>query len=69
MKEHKIQICDECKSEFYKDSSEIENLCPKCSSILYGYKNCEHNFIDNRCEKCYWNGKSSKYIEKIKNNK
>ncbi len=34
---HKITICDECGSEFYKDSSSMENLCPECSNILYGY--------------------------------
>jgi predicted RNA-binding Zn-ribbon protein involved in translation (DUF1610 family) len=69
MKKNKIRICDECKSEFNKDSSEMENLCPECSSILYGYQNCEHNFKGNRCEKCFWNGKSSEYIDKLRNNK
>ena len=62
----KLNICDECNSEFNKESSEMENHCPECSLVLYGYPNCEHNFIENRCEKCYWNGKSSEYIEKLK---
>lgn len=66
MEQHKVQICDECKSEFNKESSEMEKLCPECSSILYGYKNCEHVIKGKRCIKCYWNGKSSEYIEQLK---
>ena len=58
--------CDECKSKFYKDQSLMQNLCPECASILYGYPKCLHNFKNNRCEKCYWNGNSSEYIEHIK---
>jgi predicted RNA-binding Zn-ribbon protein involved in translation (DUF1610 family) len=69
IEKNKIKICDECKSEFNKDTSEMESLCPECSSILYGYQNCEHHFIENRCEKCYWNGNSSEYIKQIRNNK
>lgn len=61
-----VKTCDECKSEFYIDSSVMENLCPECASILYGYKNCEHKFVNNRCEKCHWNGNSNSYLEKIK---
>lgn len=64
-----IKICDECKSEFYKDSSLMENLCPECSNILYDYKNCEHEFTNQRCVKCYWNGNSSSYLDKIKTSK
>lgn len=59
-------VCDECKSEFYKDSSLMQNLCPECASILYGYQKCDHNFKDNRCKKCYWNGNSSEYIDSLK---
>jgi len=65
----KLKICSECNSEFNKETSKMENLCPECSSVLYGYQNCEHIFKENRCEKCYWNGKSSEYIEKLKNYK
>ena len=64
-----LKKCDECKSEFYTETSEMENLCPECSSVLYGYQNCEHSFKENRCEKCYWNGESSEYINNLKNNK
>jgi predicted RNA-binding Zn-ribbon protein involved in translation (DUF1610 family) len=66
VKESKIRICDECKSEFNKEISEMEYLCPECSSILYGCKKCDHVFKDNRCIICYWNGNSSEYISKIK---
>ena len=63
---HKIMICDECGSEFYKDSSSMENLCPACSNILYGYENCDHEFVNDRCFKCYWNDNSSDYLDKVK---
>lgn len=62
-----IKICNECKSEYYKDKSVMENLCPECSNILYGYKNCKHEFDNLRCVKCYWNGNSTDYLNKIKN--
>jgi predicted RNA-binding Zn-ribbon protein involved in translation (DUF1610 family) len=62
----RIKICDECKSEFYKDSSQMQSLCPECSNLLYGYQNCEHKFVENRCLKCYWNGNSNDYLDKIK---
>jgi predicted RNA-binding Zn-ribbon protein involved in translation (DUF1610 family) len=62
-----IKICNECKSDFYKDSSLMENLCPECAHILYGYENCEHDFTNQKCcKKCYWNGKSSEYVNKLK---
>ena len=41
---HSIAICDECESEYYQDTSKMSNLCPECSSILYGYENCVHKF-------------------------
>lgn len=61
-----IGICSECKSEFYKQFSAIEHLCPECASALYGYKNCQHEFANVRCKKCYWNGNSSDYIDQLK---
>lgn len=61
-----LKVCDECKSEFYKSASLMENLCPECASLLYGYKNCEHQFENKRCNKCYWNGNSSDFLDKIK---
>lgn len=62
-----MKVCDECKSDFYKDSSLMPNLCPECAHILYEYENCAHDFKDQkRCTKCYWDGSSSKYLNKIK---
>lgn len=48
-----IKICDECESKYFADSSKMANLCPNCSHYLYGYKNCQHIFIDGRCINCY----------------
>lgn len=64
-----IIICDECKSEFYDDSSPMKNLCPECAHILYEYENCNHKFENQRCIKCCWNGVSSEYISKLKSEK
>ena len=61
-----INTCDECNSQYYSDTSEMSSLCPECSHILYGYKNCEHQFENGRCIKCFWNGKKSDYILKLK---
>jgi predicted RNA-binding Zn-ribbon protein involved in translation (DUF1610 family) len=61
-----IKVCDECKSEYYARTSKMKNLCPECSHVLYGYKNCDHQFINGRCVKCFWNGSASEYIEKLK---
>ncbi len=61
-----IIICDECESEFYQAHSKMISLCPECANTLYGYDNCQHDFIDGRCLKCYWDGSSSTYIEKLK---
>lgn len=64
-----IHTCKECESEFYSNSSFMQHLCPECSSILYGYKNCDHEFENQRCIKCYWNGNSTPYLDKIKSKK
>lgn len=39
-----ITFCDECNSDYYTDISQMENLCPECSYILYGCQNCNHDF-------------------------
>ncbi|MEN9488332.1 MAG: hypothetical protein RL494_597 [Bacteroidota bacterium] len=57
------EICSECQSEFYVATSKMENLCPECAFYLYGYKNCEHQFENERCVKCYWNGNHSDYMK------
>ncbi|MDF9796328.1 putative RNA-binding Zn-ribbon protein involved in translation (DUF1610 family) [Catalinimonas alkaloidigena] len=61
-----IRICDECYSEYYADTSRMGKLCPNCSHFLYGYDNCQHVFRNGRCEKCYWNGETTKFIESLK---
>ncbi len=42
-------ICIECESDYFKDSSKMAELCPECSSILYGYPNCKHHFENGNC--------------------
>ncbi len=69
MEKRTINICDECNSKYYKDTSIMNNLCPNCSFYLYGYKNCNHKFKNGKCIKCLWNGNTSLYIEKIINQK
>jgi predicted RNA-binding Zn-ribbon protein involved in translation (DUF1610 family) len=63
---NKIDTCDECGSGYFTDTSLMSNLCPECSHILYGYKNCEHEFENGKCIKCFWNGNVSVYIKKLK---
>jgi predicted RNA-binding Zn-ribbon protein involved in translation (DUF1610 family) len=64
--ESEITLCNECVSEYYSLTSKMSNLCPECSHILYGYENCNHEFINSRCEKCFWNGNTSEYLKRIK---
>lgn len=64
-----LKTCEECKSEFYPNTSQMRELCPECSSILYGYKNCDHQFENGRCIKCYWNENRSDYIQELLNKK
>lgn len=62
----KIAVCSECGSEFLKASSHMAGLCPECAHILYSYPNCSHVFKNGRCIYCYWNGKKSRYIKRMK---
>ena len=66
IKDAHIIICEECKSEFFSHVSKMASLCPECSYILYGYKNCDHIFKDGRCIYCFWNGNQSEYLKKLK---
>ncbi|PKH52109.1 hypothetical protein CXF68_16045 [Tenacibaculum sp. Bg11-29] len=58
-----ISFCNECNSEYYKESSKMIGICPECSFKLYGYDNCEHKFENGRCITCYWNGNISNYLK------
>ena len=62
----KLSTCNECDSEYYTDTSEMNDLCPECSHILYGYEYCTHQFENGRCIKCFWNGNESGYIHQLK---
>jgi len=64
-----LNICDECKSEYYVHSSVMSGLCPECAHQLYGYPNCSHIFIDGRCTRCHWNGQTSTYMKRGKGGK
>lgn len=66
---NEMKKCEECKSEYFSNTSQMKNLCPECSHILYGYENCVHLFQNNRCIHCYWNGNTTEYIEKLKQKK
>ena len=61
-----ISICTECESEYFTRSSKMIGLCVECSHQLYKYENCEHEFENDRCVKCYWNGNVSEYLKKRK---
>ena len=58
----KIAVCDECRSEYYTETSKMSSLCPNCSHLLYGYINCPHQFDNGRCLKCFWNGATSSFL-------
>ncbi len=58
-----IKRCGECGSDYYSHTSKMENLCPECSHQLYGYANCEHQFDNIRCIKCFWDGSTSGYLK------
>jgi predicted RNA-binding Zn-ribbon protein involved in translation (DUF1610 family) len=62
MNQEKV-ICSECKSDYFKNSSEMTGLCPNCAHALYGYSNCEHKFDQGNCIKCGWNGQQSGFIK------
>jgi len=62
MNEEKV-VCVECKSDYFKNSSEMAELCPNCAHELYGYPNCKHKFDNGNCKKCGWNGKQSEFVK------
>lgn len=56
-------VCVECKSDYFKNSSKMAELCPNCAHELYGYPNCEHKFKNGNCIKCGWNGQTSDFAK------
>lgn len=58
-------ICVECESPYFIDSSKMTDLCPNCAYKLYGYPNCTHQFKNEKCAKCGWNGQESNYIKRL----
>jgi predicted RNA-binding Zn-ribbon protein involved in translation (DUF1610 family) len=60
-------ICAECGSDYFIGTSFMSSLCPECSHVLYGYKNCDHHFQNGRCVNCFWNGNTTDYVSEIKN--
>lgn len=61
-----MKKCDECESDYFVAKSPMASLCPECAHILYNYPNCSHIFENNRCIICYWDGKTSEYIDGLK---
>jgi len=66
MENLEISVCDECKSNYYQASSEMNSICSECANALYGYQTCKHEFDNGRCLKCYWDGSTSTYIKNLK---
>ena len=56
-----IQTCDECKSNYFPDTSQMTQLCAECSHILFGYPACKHEFDSGSCINCGWDGSRSEY--------
>lgn len=61
-----LKRCDECGSLFYADASEMTALCPECAHHLHGHSNCDHDMVDGRCVKCYWDGSVSAFLTRLK---
>jgi predicted RNA-binding Zn-ribbon protein involved in translation (DUF1610 family) len=60
--ESETKTCDECGSSYLAAASQMDALCPECAHHLYGYPNCEHVWVNDRCSKCGWDGSRSDYI-------
>lgn len=60
-----IQVCDECKSNYFLGTSEMSTLCAECSYILFGYPECKHEFDNGSCINCGWDGSRSEYISAL----
>jgi hypothetical protein len=60
-----IKQCEECKSNYFEETSKMAELCPECAHYLYGYTPCNHIFVNGSCSICAWDGSRSKYIQSI----
>lgn len=60
------KTCEECGSPFFAPASRMDGLCPECSHHTYGYPNCEHDFSENTCSKCGWDGSVSAFVKSLK---
>ena len=63
--EKEVKTCEECGSEFLASKSKMSDLCPECSSVIYGYENCKHNIVNGKCTLCMWDGSRSEYIKSL----
>ena len=59
--------CDECGSTFFTGTSKMASMCPECSHVIYDHEPCLHEFENDRCKKCNWDGSDSEYIKNLKN--
>ena len=60
--QRETKCCDECVSTYFADSSKMMQLCNECAFQLYGYPQCEHEFDQQCCSKCGWDGSVSAYL-------
>ena len=64
--EKETKICDECGSTYFIGTSKMESMCPECSHVIYSCEPCAHEFKNNRCTKCNWDGSTTEYIKSLK---
>jgi hypothetical protein len=57
--------CDECRSDYFAHFSYMAALCPECAHLLYGYPECVHEFVGDRCRLCFWDGSRSEYTKNL----
>ncbi len=67
--EKEIETCELCGSLYYftnYNRTSLE-LCSNCSYLVTKENLCVHDFHEERCRKCYWDGSKSKYtVELVK---
>lgn len=63
---HNLPVCAECGSSFFHDSSGYTSLCRECAHWIYGSPECVHEFQEQQCSKCGWDGSTSGFIQQLK---